>query len=49
MEFHHIPIMADEVLELLDIKKDGTYFDGTLGGAGHSSLILQKLEKTEDS
>ena len=43
MEFHHIPIMADEVLELLDVKKDGTYFDGTLGGAGHSSLILQKL------
>ncbi|MCR4605019.1 MAG: 16S rRNA (cytosine(1402)-N(4))-methyltransferase RsmH [Eubacterium sp.] len=43
MEFHHIPIMADDVIRLLDIKPDGVYMDGTLGGAGHSSLILEKL------
>lgn len=44
MEFKHIPIMLSECLEGLAIKKDGIYFDGTLGGAGHSSEILKRLE-----
>lgn len=43
MEFKHIPIMLNEVLEGLDIKPDGTYVDGTLGGAGHSSEIVKRL------
>ena len=42
-EFVHIPIMLDEVLEGLDIKPDGIYVDGTLGGAGHSSEIARRL------
>ena len=43
MEFKHISIMLSEVLDGLDIKPDGIYVDGTLGGAGHSSEILKRL------
>src|SRR5574344_353498 len=45
MEFTHIPVMLNEVIDGLKIKSDGIYFDGTLGGAGHSSEILKKLSK----
>ena len=44
MEFKHIPIMLEPVLQGLDIKPDGIYVDGTLGGAGHSSEIVKRLE-----
>lgn len=43
MEFDHAPVMPDECIENLDIKADGTYVDGTLGGGGHSSLICGRL------
>ena len=43
MEFRHIPVMYREVLEGLDVKADGVYVDCTLGGAGHSQGILEKL------
>lgn len=43
MEFNHVPIMLNDCLNGLNIKKDGIYFDGTLGGAGHSSKILEQL------
>lgn len=43
MEFKHIPIMLEEVLEGLNIKENGTYLDGTLGGAGHSKEIVKRL------
>ena len=43
MEFKHIPIMLEPVLEGLDIKENGIYVDGTLGGAGHSSEIAARL------
>ena len=45
MEFAHKPIMAGEVIENLNIKPAGIYMDGTLGGAGHSSLILERLNE----
>lgn len=44
MEFKHEPIMLNECLENLNIKKDGIYVDGTLGGAGHSSKIVERLD-----
>ena len=44
MEFNHIPILIEEVMAGLDIKKDGIYVDGTLGGAGHSIEIVKRLE-----
>ena len=43
MQFVHKPVLARETIEGLNIKPNGIYVDGTLGGAGHSSLILQRL------
>ena len=40
----HISVMPCETLELLDVKQDGIYVDGTLGRGGHSKLILDKLK-----
>lgn len=45
MKFNHIPIMLDTVIDKLNIKKDGVYVDGTLGGAGHSIEIVKRLDK----
>ena len=45
MEFSHIPVLLNEVLEGLDIKPGGTYVDGTVGGGGHSSEIAKRLEE----
>jgi 16S rRNA (cytosine1402-N4)-methyltransferase len=42
-EFHHVSVLLKECLEGLDIKPDGIYVDGTLGGAGHSSQIAKRL------
>ena len=42
-EFHHISVLLDECIEALNIKPDGIYVDGTLGGAGHSSQIAKRL------
>ena len=41
--FHHVSVLLQECLEGLDIKPDGIYVDGTLGGAGHSSEIVKRL------
>lgn len=43
MEFKHLPVMLNEVIDGLDIKPDGIYVDCTIGGGGHSSKILEKL------
>ena len=43
IQFVHKPVLLDECIHYLNIKKDGIYVDGTLGGAGHSSKILEKL------
>lgn len=45
MKFNHKPVMLNEVIEGLNIKSDGIYVDGTLGGAGHSFEIIKKLSK----
>ena len=42
-EFHHISVLLEECIEGLNIKPDGIYVDGTLGGAGHSSRIAAEL------
>lgn len=41
MEFHHIPVLFDEVMEWMQPRADGVYADGTLGGGGHSEGILR--------
>lgn len=43
MEFKHYSVLAKESIEALDIKADGIYVDCTLGGAGHTRLILSRL------
>lgn len=43
MEFSHIPVMLNECIDGLNIKPNGTYVDCTMGGAGHSSIIADKL------
>ena len=45
MEFKHKPVLLNECIEGLNIKKDGIYIDGTLGGAGHSKEILRNLSE----
>lgn len=45
MEFKHISVLLNEVLENLNIKSDGIYVDGTAGGAGHSKEIAKRLGK----
>ena len=42
-EFHHVSVLLDECIEGLNIRPDGIYVDGTLGGAGHSSEIAKRL------
>ena len=42
-EFKHITVLLNEAVDGLNIKPDGTYVDCTLGGGGHSGLILSKL------
>ena len=43
-EFHHVSVLLWECIEGLNIKPDGIYVDGTLGGAGHSSQIVKRLD-----
>ncbi len=45
MEFKHKSVLLNETLSLLNIKSDGIYVDGTLGGAGHSKALLQQAGK----
>lgn len=42
-QFHHVSVLLEECLDGLNIKPDGIYVDGTLGGAGHSSEIVKRL------
>lgn len=41
MEFIHEPVLLQEVLEWMDVKPNGVYCDGTLGGGGHSGAMLR--------
>lgn len=45
MEFNHYSVLLEECIESLNIKPDGVYVDGTLGGAGHSYQICQRLSE----
>ena len=42
MEFKHIPVLLNECIQNLNIKPDGIYIDGTLGGAGHKKQKCKK-------
>ena len=42
-QFHHVSVLLKESIDALQIKPDGIYLDGTLGGAGHSEQIARRL------
>lgn len=43
LKFEHTPVLLNQIIEGLNIKEDGIYVDGTLGGAGHSLEIVKRL------
>jgi 16S rRNA (cytosine1402-N4)-methyltransferase len=43
MDFKHVTVLREESVDYLELKEDGIYVDGTLGGGGHSELILERL------
>jgi len=43
LEFNHISVLLDETIDGLNVKPDGIYVDGTLGGAGHAYHVCEKL------
>ncbi|MDQ2086885.1 16S rRNA (cytosine(1402)-N(4))-methyltransferase RsmH [Herbivorax sp. ANBcel31] len=45
MDFEHSPVLLEKVIDKLDIKPDGVYIDGTIGGAGHSLEIYKGLNE----
>lgn len=45
MEFRHEPVLLQECINGLNIKTNGIYVDGTMGGAGHSKEIVKRLNK----
>lgn len=45
MKFEHVSVLLNECIEGLNIKSDGTYVDGTLGGAGHASVVCSHLNE----
>lgn len=45
MDFDHVSVLLNETIESLNIKEDGIYVDGTLGGGGHSLMIARRLSE----
>ena len=45
MEFKHVPVLLNETIDGLNINPNGIYVDGTIGGAGHSKRIIEKLSE----
>jgi S-adenosyl-methyltransferase MraW len=45
MNFKHIPVLFEETIEGLNIRPNGVYIDGTMGGGGHSEAILKQLQE----
>lgn len=45
MKFNHKSVLLNEVIDILDIKPDGIYVDGTVGGAGHACEIAARLKE----
>ena len=44
MDFKHVSVLLEETIDGLDIKPDGIYVDGTLGGGGHAYEVI-RMEK----
>lgn len=46
-EVYHVPVLSQELLEGLCLKEQGSYLDATVGGGGHSALILEQFAQTK--
>ncbi|MGN0785217.1 MAG: 16S rRNA (cytosine(1402)-N(4))-methyltransferase RsmH [Candidatus Aphodomorpha sp.] len=46
MSCYHVPVLYREVLEYLEPERGGIFVDGTLGGGGHASLVLERLPES---
>jgi len=44
MQFNHYSVLLNETIDALQVKPDGVYLDGTLGGGGHAYQVCRKLE-----
>jgi len=44
VEFNHVPVLLEESMEMLNLKQAGLYVDCTMGGAGHSRVILERTK-----
>ena len=44
MEFSHVPVLYREVIENLNVRPDGIYVDGTLGGGGHAEAVVKEAD-----
>ena len=47
MDFNHVTVLLNETVDSIAVKKGGVYADFTLGGGGHTSLILEKGGKVD--
>ena len=47
-QIYHKPVLLQELIDSLEIKKNGVYVDLTFGGGGHSREILKRLERWEN-
>ncbi len=47
IEFHHVPVLADELVTALAVKEQGVYLDCTVGGGGHSKLLLAQAAQIQ--
>ena len=45
MEFKHKSVLLEETIEYLNVRPDGIYVDGTLGGGGHAYHVCEKLSE----
>ncbi|MBW1859535.1 MAG: 16S rRNA (cytosine(1402)-N(4))-methyltransferase, partial [Deltaproteobacteria bacterium] len=43
MQYRHVPVMVNEIVDYLDCSPGKTYVDGTLGGGGHANAILEAI------
>lgn len=48
MEFHHTSVLLNETIDNLNIRPDGIYVDGTLGGGGHALEVAKDLVRVAD-
>ncbi|MBC7764858.1 MAG: 16S rRNA (cytosine(1402)-N(4))-methyltransferase, partial [Hyphomonadaceae bacterium] len=43
MDFHHVSVLQQQTVDALMVRKNGIYVDGTMGGAGHTAMICEKM------